>query len=483
MKNNDKTPYLVLFIGIASILAIFISTFGRAYAFYTSFYTTPGFNIIGREPFAMFDTGSNFRTTMNTLAGNIKYINSIERYSSPPTGVTPVHVNTENSTLPILMWYSANTIYYYSPSDIIYLNPDSSQMIGCAVATCNISGIKSINMTGWNTSRVTNMYAMFEYTSNLDLTPSQVNNWNTSSVTNMSHMFRHSKLSMTALNLSDWNTKAVTNMSYMFDSSGIHSLDISGWNTYKVTDMSSMFNGVGQLTSFGNIENWNVTSVKNMSRMFSDIHNLGFTTLNVYNWNTHNVINMASMFSNTTGLTTINVSNWNTYNVQSMYGMFNYASSLNQIGTVAGTINLSNWNVKNVTNMNSMFRNTTSSTLKNYYLQNWNTYKVKDMGYMFEHSRAYNYYTNNWVTTNVTSTANMFYYTNNLVHVNMYKWSLVNLSTNTSMFVASNLKNFYSPASIKAGINIMLPYTVKYSGTSYSKLNSTTPKSVLFKYS
>ncbi len=107
------------------------------------------------------------------------------------------------------------------------------------------------------------------------------------------------------------------------------------------------------------------------------------------------------------------------------------------------------------------------------------------MSRMFEHSRKYNIITNGWNTWLLNNTNNMFYYTNNLIHINMYSWNLYNVSTNannTNMFTASAIRNFYSPKYIRAGINIALPRTFKYGSTSYTKLNSTTPKQVFFSY-
>ncbi|WP_242694321.1 BspA family leucine-rich repeat surface protein, partial [Enterococcus hirae] len=67
--------------------------------------------------------------------------------------------------------------------------------------------------SGFDTSNVTDMYAMFYDMSNL-----------------------------TSLDLSNFDTSKVTDMSYMFEGmSSVTSLDLSGFDTSKVTDMSDMF--------------------------------------------------------------------------------------------------------------------------------------------------------------------------------------------------------------------------------------------------
>ena len=49
---------------------------------------------------------------------------------------------------------------------------------------------------------------------------------------------------LTSLDLSGWNTSNVTNMGYMFSGcTSLTSLDLSGWDTSKVTFSTSMFDG------------------------------------------------------------------------------------------------------------------------------------------------------------------------------------------------------------------------------------------------
>ncbi len=59
-------------------------------------------------------------------------------------------------------------------------------------------------------------------------------------------MFSYSKL--TNLDLSGWNTSNVTNMSYMFSDSMFTDLDLSNWDTSKVTNMNRMFYYCNNLT-------------------------------------------------------------------------------------------------------------------------------------------------------------------------------------------------------------------------------------------
>ena len=74
------------------------------------------------------------------------------------------------------------------------------------------SELTNLNLSKFNTDKVTNMYCMFGNCSSL--TNLNLSNFNTSGVTNMSWMFDNcSKLSV--LNLSNFNTDKVTNIRYM----------------------------------------------------------------------------------------------------------------------------------------------------------------------------------------------------------------------------------------------------------------------------
>ena len=76
-----------------------------------------------------------------------------------------------------------------------------------------------------------------------------LSNFNTNKVTDMSHMF-YKCSSLTSLNLSNFNTNKVNNMSYMFSNcSSLTSLNLSNFNTNNVTNMSGMFSNCSSLSS------------------------------------------------------------------------------------------------------------------------------------------------------------------------------------------------------------------------------------------
>ena len=109
--------------------------------------------------------------------------------------------------------------------------------------TC--SGLTSLDLSNFNTSNVTNMGYMFYYCDSL--TSLDVSNFNTSNVIDMDSMFDECN-SLTSLDLSSFDTSKVIRMDYMFNScSGLKSLDLSGWDMSKVTNTTEMFNGCSNL--------------------------------------------------------------------------------------------------------------------------------------------------------------------------------------------------------------------------------------------
>ena len=125
-----------------------------------------------------------------------------------------------------------------------------------------IEGLENLN-----TSKVTNMFCMFDGCSKL--TSLNLSNFNTSKVTNMEGMFRGCSR-LTSLNLSNFKASKVTNMEGMFyGCSGLKELNVSNFNTSEVTNMREMFSGCYRLTSL-NLSNFNTSAVVNMSVMFKN---------------------------------------------------------------------------------------------------------------------------------------------------------------------------------------------------------------------
>ncbi len=118
-------------------------------------------------------------------------------------------------------------------------------------------------------------------------------------------------IKLTSINVSSFNTSKVTNMHKMFDScSSLTSIDVSHFNTSNVTEMDYMFADCENLTSV-NLSGFNTSNVIYMFGMFQNCSSL--TTLDLSSFNTANMTLMAYMFADCTNLRTIYAGNgWTT---------------------------------------------------------------------------------------------------------------------------------------------------------------------------
>ena len=116
---------------------------------------------------------------------------------------------------------------------------------------------------------------------------------------------------LTTLDLSGFDTSNVTDMCGMFfNCSGLTTLDLSGFDTSNVMDMRVMFHGCSGLTTL-DVTGWNTSNVTSMDSMFRDCSNL--TTLDLSGFDTSEVMIMDCMFSDCSSLTTIYIGDkWKT---------------------------------------------------------------------------------------------------------------------------------------------------------------------------
>ena len=115
-------------------------------------------------------------------------------------------------------------------------------------------------------------------------------------------MFDYCK-GLTSLDLSNFNTEKVTDMSGMFsDCYNLTSLNLSSFNTGKVKNMRRMFDSCKGLTSL-DVSVFNTENVTSMEGMFE--YCTGLTTLDLSSFNTENVFQMNIMFYNSSYLKTI----------------------------------------------------------------------------------------------------------------------------------------------------------------------------------
>ena len=247
------------------------------------------------EQIAIMTEGWDFNVKLKSLETATSKIEHFKKSTvAPATSMNAVNIDDEESDYEIKLWLDPtdNTAYYYAEPEKVYLNRDSSKMFYSEPYVQKIRDVLEMDLSNFDTSKVTNMSSMFLGMTRL--TTLNLSNFNTSQVTNMAGMFGF-MASLTSLNLINFDTSQVTNMAAMFSNIVLlTTLDLSNFNTSKVTNMSNMFNNMASLTTL-DLSSFDTSNVTDMRYMLSSMRNL--TTLDLSNFNTSQVTNMNGMFS------------------------------------------------------------------------------------------------------------------------------------------------------------------------------------------
>jgi surface protein len=119
------------------------------------------------------------------------------------------------------------------------------------------------DISQWNVSQATNMYAMFWSARSFN---QPIGSWDISNVKNTWSMFASADSFNQAIG--SWDTSQVTHMRQMFRDNAAFNQDIGGWNTAQVTDMQEMFYSASTLNH--DISSWTGTAAMTaQSAMFS----------------------------------------------------------------------------------------------------------------------------------------------------------------------------------------------------------------------
>ena len=187
-------------------------------------------------PKAIMTEGLDFNAKLRSLETATNKIEHFKKSTvAPAASVNAVNIEDEESDDEIKLWLDPTdkTAYYYTEPEKVYLNTNSRGMFSF------MSNLATLNLSNFDTSKVTNMHAMF------------------------------------------------------YGMSKLAALDLSNFNTSQVQDMSSMFSGVFNLITTLNLSSFDTSKVRYMTSMFSGMPNL--TTLDISNFNTSQVINMSYM--------------------------------------------------------------------------------------------------------------------------------------------------------------------------------------------
>jgi surface protein len=196
------------------------------------------------------------------------------------SGLTSLDVSSFNTSNVVSMSRAVDSVFYQNAPDGHSIPEYNKYILLGMFAGC--SSLTSLDLSSFNTSKVTDMRGLFQGCKNL--TSLNVSSFNTSNVQHMDAMFKGCS-SLTSLDLSNFNTSNVVSMGYyvrvfsnsgswgqlqhsgydwdggMFmNCSGLTSLNLSSFNTSKVTNMCKMFCNCKQLT-FLDLSNFDMTLV------------------------------------------------------------------------------------------------------------------------------------------------------------------------------------------------------------------------------
>ena len=377
----------------------------------------------------------------------------------------------------IFLWRDGNSAYWWADTDEAYLPEDSSKLFE------DMGAMVSLNLTGFNSSKVTKMNCLFNNCTSLtsiDLRP-----LDTSGVKEMDEMFSGCE-SLAALDVSPLETGNVISMSSMFGGCyALTELDVSMWDTGKVEDMISMFNACTGLRSI-NLHGLDFSNVKYMATMFCYCNAL--TELDLSGLDARKVTTMFSMFFGSNHLEQVDFSGFQTRDLMSVDGMFTKCSSLKSIDlsgfntpylqntrymffdcTGLTAVDLSSLNTASVTNMESMFSN--CSSLKALNLSNFDTSNVTSMHKMFEGCSALEELEiGSFRTTNVTSMAYMFLECSSLTALDLSDFNTSKVTNMAEMlFLCDGLEWLRIPGGFVCDNAVTtddkqpeLPYQLKY---------------------
>jgi surface protein len=330
----------------------------------------------------------------------------------------------------------------------------------------------NLDISGWEVSQVTDMYAMFEGSSAFNR---DIGAWVTSSVTDMETMFKDA--SAFNQDISSWDVAAVTRMENMFLDAVDFNQDITGWTTPALTSGVNMFQGAtaflrkftncglyGFLTvcsrvggygtssfAFDGVPSaWQITlPFPNKAALISAITaclddfdtGLGCCssianggppdydnavtdcgpagTVEMPYWDVSLVTDMKDLFKGK-GNFDQPLGNWEVSQVTTMEAMF-HTSGFNQ--------DIDSWDVSAVTSMGEMF---TSAMNFNTYIGSWNTGAVTKMNEMFA-SGFFNQDIGRWNVAAVTDMSAMFA-SDTSFNQNLGQWNVAAVTTMNDMF-------------------------------------------------
>lgn len=223
------------------------------------------------------------------------------------------------------MCYNQYNLYeIYLPHDLSNKCTNISNLFnGC-------HGLINLDLSGWDTSGVTNFQATFSNCNEL-VDMKGLEDFDFSSATTMNNFLSHMYM-LKELDTSKWKTtNKLTNLANCFDDlRQIKSIDVSGINTENVTTFYCVFSSCRNLKSI-DLSNWIISNkVTSVACFFQYCRNLE-TIIRNKDWDTSNVTGFDGMFRECRRLQEIDISDFDFSKATNISNMFNGCSNLRKI--------------------------------------------------------------------------------------------------------------------------------------------------------
>ena len=274
-------------------------------------------------------------------------VNSIKKATSLPSGFNKTkeeNILSTDPNEPVYAWFSGGSLYIYKESGKIVLNGNSSYLFAY------FENLNSIDLSLFDTSKVSNMTSMFEGIRNTNTI--NISSFSSENLTTTTNMFKNCQNLNNIIFGSSFTTKKVTDMSYMFSGSqNINSLDLSNFSSDSLTNVEGMFSGCQNLRSVKIGSNFTLNNVTSLYRMFYGTNLQTFTGSNYIVGN--KVTTTKEMFSGCQNLQNLDLSNFTAPNLTDATNMFYRTNNMNvrlnniQSNTFTGMFSGSN-NLQNV---------------------------------------------------------------------------------------------------------------------------------------
>ena len=235
-----------------------------------------------------------------------------------------VDVSTFNTSQVTTMGWMFNGCTVLNNLDLSML--DTSKVTDMSSMFENCTSLTHLTLGGrFVTNNVTTMNAMFI---SCPFATVDVSNFNTSKVTDMSLMFEYCR-NITTLDLRNFDTSHCTNLFGTFlGDSNLVNLNISSFKTNNVINMEMIFYWCSALKKL-DLSNFDTSSAQNMSYAFGGCTKL--TSLDLSTFDTSKVTTMDNMFSNDSALRTLDLSTFDTSQVTTWGSFLGNCSSLWQL--------------------------------------------------------------------------------------------------------------------------------------------------------